>query len=279
MSELGAGPLQTQSSIGVCEDGQLSPRPPQSKKQKPEAQLCGGSICASSVATSGVPSQGSQNQTACQCESGGARCGCGDRANEDTSLAVSDRMAASLGDLHAVTASAQPAETGRGLDETAAASSSSTPTASGCVTLEYTDVFLGRKMCILFRQRSQIEAPLKLIKSLSLLFLRSSGPARSFEHRQPPLFPFESMHINFWQVQRVRAIFGVTAQACRRLAMTLPSLNVPRLNVAERMTWRWRTRMIVRVLSGFCGKLQVRRRVCASICAFHPCSWSHKVLY
>ncbi len=255
MPELGAGPQQTQSTTCVCEGGQPSTPghrdPPQSKKQKTEAELCGASNCASLFVTS-----------------------C-DAAHEDIGLAVSDTTAASLGDPHAsVPASAQPAETSRGSHETTAVLSTGISAPIQCVTLEYTDVFLGRKMCILFSQRSQIERPLKLIKSLTHLFLRSSGLARTIEHRQVLLSPFESMHVEFWQVQRVRAIFGFTAQACCRLAMTLTSLKL-----AVRAGWRWKTRMIVRVLSGFCGKIQVPRHARASVCAFRSCSWSHYALY
>ncbi len=45
ISDGGAGPQQTQSLVGVHDDGQLSTHPLQSKKQKTEAERCAGSIC------------------------------------------------------------------------------------------------------------------------------------------------------------------------------------------------------------------------------------------
>jgi hypothetical protein len=266
ISDGGAGPQQTQSLVGVHDDGQLSTHPLQSKKQKTEAERCGGSVCASEF--------GAQYHTVSQYESasGNVRCGPGDGADEDINLAISNRTAESLDDPYAsATASAQRAEIARGL-ETTFASSSSTPIES--MALEYTDVFLGRAMRILFNQRTQIEQPLKLIKALCHFFLQSHGPAQSIKRRQPSRFPVDCLHTEFWQVQRVRAIFGCSSQACRRLAMLPSSLNVP-----VRTTEHWRTRILVRVLSGFYRKIQVRQRWGTFVCAFRLCSRSHHLFY
>jgi hypothetical protein len=156
----------------------------------------------------------------------------------------------------------QPAGTARGL-ESAVAAPSSSPTES--VTLEYTDVFLGRGMRILFKLRSQIEQPLMLIKALAHIFLQSQGPPQDIEHRQLSLFPVDCLHAQFWPVQRVRAIFGFSRQVCR-VAVLPGSSNLP-----VTTTGRWKTRILARVLSGLRFKIMVRQRLAASFCAIRLC--------
>jgi hypothetical protein len=119
-------------------------------------------------------------------------------------------------------------------------------------SLEYTDLFLGRTVHILFNQHNQIEAPMKLIDAAARLHLSLDHPAGdcSFSIRR------HSASLKLWPAQRIRVMFGCTATACHRLAIAPASLNLH-----SKKSTHFKTRILVRVMGGYLSKVQVQQQL------------------
>jgi hypothetical protein len=127
-------------------------------------------------------------------------------------------------------------------------------------SFQYTDLFLGRSICILFKQHSQIEGPLNLIKAGARLYL--------LHQHQPlhnvicqPLKPVAYLNTKIWPGQRARVMFGLTATACLRLSTTSASELL-----YSQKTWRCRTCMLARVFRGYLSKIQVQPHLVSRHC-------------
>ena len=110
-------------------------------------------------------------------------------------------------------------------------------------SLEYTDLFLGRTMHILFNQYNQIEAPMTLIDTAARLHLSLDHPAGhggcSFSIRRHSV---ARASLKLWPAQRIRVMFGCTATACHRLAVAPASLNPH-----SKKSSHFKTRLLVRL--------------------------------
>jgi hypothetical protein len=140
-------------------------------------------------------------------------------------------------------------------------------------SLEYTDLFLGRTMHILFNQYNQIEAPMTLIDTAARLHLSLDHPAGhggcSFSIRRHSV---ARASLKLWPAQRIRVMFGCTATACHRLAVAPASLNPH-----SKKSSHFKTRILVRVMGGYLSKVQVQQQFLL------PCGVattpSHVILY
>ena len=74
----------------------------------------------------------------------------------------------------------------------------------------------------------------------------------------PP--PSGYMRVALWPAQLQRAAIGFAPAASHGLATAPASVDV-----SARTTWRWRTRVLRRVMGGYVAKIQVHTRLCAAI--------------
>jgi hypothetical protein len=115
------------------------------------------------------------------------------------------------------------------------------------------DRFLGKAVCIPVVQHLQIcgfAAPLMLVTP-SLHFAR--GRAAAGATPQHPAPPVDRMLVELWPAQRTRFMFGFTLKACDRASIVDPCA-IEYFRAAS----RWSAGMLLRVMSGYCSKVQVR---------------------
>jgi hypothetical protein len=114
-------------------------------------------------------------------------------------------------------------------------------------------------MRIPFDQRAQIDTPLHVIEAAAarLHFPRGYRLA----HEQPQS-PSGYTRVSLWPAQLQRAAIGFAAAASHGLATAPASVDV-----SARTAWCWRTRILIRVMGSYVGKIQVRVRVRAAAAA------------
>jgi hypothetical protein len=121
--------------------------------------------------------------------------------------------------------------------------------------IEYHDHFLGRNMRRRFVQRAQIDAPLHIIEAAAArLHLPSGHPPDG----KPPLLPSGYTRVSLSKAQLQRAAIGFEVVASHKLATPRPPASV---DVSAKTVWRWRTRILLRVMCGHVAKIQARARV------------------
>jgi hypothetical protein len=118
--------------------------------------------------------------------------------------------------------------------------------------VEYNDHFLGRDLRIPDDQRAQIVAPLHVIATAAARLYVPHGYPLAAE-QQPP--PSGYMHVALWPAQLQRAAVGFAAAASHGLATATASVEL-----SERTAWRWRTRILNRVMGCYVARIQVRFR-------------------
>jgi hypothetical protein len=116
-------------------------------------------------------------------------------------------------------------------------------------SLEYHDYYIGKRLRIRFDQRTRIDAPLHVIAAFSARLHLSRGCPLALE--QPPP-PSRYMRVSLWPAQLQRAAIGFAAAASRRLATAPASFNAGAVKIR-----RWRTRILLRVTSGYVARIQV----------------------
>jgi hypothetical protein len=119
-------------------------------------------------------------------------------------------------------------------------------------TVECHDFYLGRRLRLPLDQRAQVDAPLHVIAAATARLHLPRGHPPALE--QPPTPPPSGYtRISLWPAQLRRAAIGFAAAASHGLA-TAPACA----HVIARTTWHWRTRILLRVMSGCFGRIQVR---------------------
>ena len=104
-------------------------------------------------------------------------------------------------------------------------------------------------MCIPFAQRAIIDAPLHVIAAAAARLHLPRGYPLALELPPPPS---GYMRVALWPAQLQRAAIGFAAAASHGLATAPASVDV-----SARTTWRWRTRVLRRVMAGYVGRIQV----------------------
>ena len=128
-------------------------------------------------------------------------------------------------------------------------SKSNPPPAAPAPSFQYIDLFLGRTLSIPPDQRAQVDAPLHVIAAAAVrLHLPRNHPLAL---EQPPP-PSGYTSVSLWPAQLQRAAIGFAAAASHGLATAPASVDV-----SARTTWRWRTRILLRVMGGCVGRVQV----------------------
>ena len=119
------------------------------------------------------------------------------------------------------------------------------------LAVEYRDSFLSKRMRsrILSPQSAHVDAPLHVIEAAAARLHLPRGYA--VEHEQARS-PSAYMRVSLWPAQLQRAAIGCTRAASHALAIAPASVRVDAVT-----TWRWRTRILVRVMGGLVGKIQV----------------------
>ena len=126
-------------------------------------------------------------------------------------------------------------------------------------SLEYKDPFLGRDLRIPDDQRSQINAPLHVIAAAAArLYVPRGHP---LAHEQWPS-PSGYMRVPLWPAQLQRAAIGFAAAASLGLATAPASVEL-----SAGTAWRWRTRILNRVMGCYVAKIQVHVRLRPEIVA------------
>ncbi len=121
------------------------------------------------------------------------------------------------------------------------------------LSLQYYDRFLARPMRIPFDQRAQIDALLHVIEAAAARFHFPRGYPLAHEH---PQSPSGYTRVSLWPAQLQRAAIGFAAAASHWLATAPASVGV-----SARTAWCWRTCILIRVMGGYVGKIQVHVRV------------------
>jgi hypothetical protein len=115
-------------------------------------------------------------------------------------------------------------------------------------------------MCIPFAQRATIDAPLHVIAAAVARLHLPRGHPLALE--QPPP-PSGYMRVSLWPAQLQRAAIGLAVAASHRLATAPASVHV-----SARTTWRWRTRVLRRIMGDHVARIQVQARLRAVNAAF-----------
>ena len=125
--------------------------------------------------------------------------------------------------------------------------------------VEFHDRFLSKRMrCrILSPQSAQVDAPLHVIEAAAARLHLPRGYA--VEHEQARS-PSAYMHVSLWPAQLQRVAVGFTCAASHALATAPASVRVDAWT-----TRRWATRILVRVMGGLVGKIQVGT-ACRALC-------------
>ncbi len=124
---------------------------------------------------------------------------------------------------------------------------------SSPVSLQYVDPFLGRTLRIPADQRAQVDAPLHVIAAAAARLYVPRGHPLAHEHPPPP---GGYMHVALWPAQLQRAAIGFAAAASHGLATAPASAHV-----SARSTWHWRTRILLRIMGGYVGRINVHARL------------------
>ena len=122
---------------------------------------------------------------------------------------------------------------------------------------EYHDRFLGKVVRVPVVQHLQIVAPLMLVAPALRVARGRAAPGTALH--QPPL-PIGYMQVAFWAAQRARFMPSFTLAACNRLATAPASAHV-----YFRTAWRWRTRILERVMACHVSKVQVWLLMCKGL--------------
>ena len=117
--------------------------------------------------------------------------------------------------------------------------------------VEYHDGFLSKSMrCrILSPQSAQVDAPLHVIEAAAARLHLPRGYA--VEHEQAPL-PSAYMRVSLWPAQLQRVAIGFTCATSHALATAPASVRVDAWTAR-----RWATLILMRVMGGLVGKIQV----------------------
>ena len=115
--------------------------------------------------------------------------------------------------------------------------------------LEFQDRFLTRRVLVAFENRSQIDAPLHVIEAAAARLHLPRGYA--VEHEQARS-PSAYMRVSLWPAQLQRVAIGCTSAVSHALATAPASVRVNAMT-----TLRWVTRILMRVMCGLVGKIQV----------------------
>ena len=103
---------------------------------------------------------------------------------------------------------------------------------------------------ILSPQSTQVDAPLHVIEAAAARLHLPRGYAVEHEQAQSPS---AYMRVSLWPAQLQRAAIGITSATSHALATAPASVRVHSVT-----TWRWRTRIAVRVMGGLVAKIQAR---------------------
>ena len=120
--------------------------------------------------------------------------------------------------------------------------------------LDYYDSFLGKSMHIRLAQSVQVDTPFHLIETAAARLHLPRGYA--VEHEQARS-PSAYTHVPLWPAQLQRVAIGFTCAASHALATAPASVHAHLMT-----TRRWGTRILVRVMGGLVGKIQVCRARC-----------------
>ena len=126
---------------------------------------------------------------------------------------------------------------------------------------QYVDPFLGRTLRIPADQRAQVDAPLHAIAAAAARLHLPRGLPLALELPPPPS---DYIRVALWPAQLQRAAIGFAAAASHGLATAPASVDV-----SARTTWHWRTRVLLRVMGGYVGKIQVHACPRCAIVAAH----------
>ena len=155
-------------------------------------------------------------------------------------------------------------------EEEAASNQKEAAQADGALprTVECHDFYLGRRLRLPLDQRAQVDAPLHVIAAAAARLHLPRGYPLALELPPPPS---GYMRVPLWPAQLQRAAIGFAAAASHGLATAPASVDV-----SARTTWRWRTRILLRVMGGCVSRARVRTRlrgavdtVAAARCARH----------
>ena len=116
-------------------------------------------------------------------------------------------------------------------------------------------------MCIPFAQRATIDAPLHVIAAAAAAARLHLPRGHPLALEQPPP-PSGYMRVSLWPAQLQRAAIGLAVAASHRLATAPASVDV-----SARTTWRWRTRVLRRIMGDHVARIQVRARWRAAVVA------------
>jgi hypothetical protein len=126
------------------------------------------------------------------------------------------------------------------------------------LSLEYQDLSMNKRMRIRFDQRSQIDAPLHLIRAA---VLRLHLPHAAIDARRQQLLrlPLDYRRVSLWAVQLQRFVneCAVLVTTSRRLATSPASIYVNAARMQE-----WAACIQLRVMRGYVGIFQVHFRLC-----------------
>ena len=123
--------------------------------------------------------------------------------------------------------------------------------------LDYHDRFLGRPMRITLCQCDQVDAPLHVIEAAAARLHLPRGYAVKHEQARSPS---AYMRVPLWPAQLQRVAIGFTVAASHALATAPASVRVDAWT-----TRRWGTLILVRVMGGLVGKIQVGT-ACSALC-------------